>query len=100
MKFRSKLKKKTIVGYFNGLHLHRSNVFSKVKKSVYLVEGVYPGNIEKYHDETQTKNLFLDEMLDIPEEFQSWSYYQASAGHLINHDPRGNVEYIDCHHPR
>ena len=55
MKFRSKLKKKTIVGYFNGVHLQRSDVFRKVKKSVYLVEGVYPGNIEKYHDETQTK---------------------------------------------
>ena len=53
--FRSKLKKKTIVGYFNGVHLQRSEVFSKVKKSVYLVEGVYPGTIEKHYDVTQTK---------------------------------------------
>ena len=50
IEFRSKLKKKTIVGYFNGVHLHRSDVFRKVKKSVYLVEGVYPGILVKYQN--------------------------------------------------
>ena len=39
-------------------------------------------------------------MLDIPEEFRSWSDYKGSAGHLINHGREGNVDYIDCWHPR
>ena len=41
-----------------------------------------------------------NEMLDIPEEFRSWSDYKGSAGHLINHGREGNVDYIDCWHPR
>ena len=102
----------TIVGYFNGVHRHRKDVFSSGEESVYLVEGGHP-----------------NEMLDIPPEFTHWQNYQASTGdphvlmvfmkspirissrrldqtqhftpgHLINHDDEGNVDYKDCWHPR
>ena len=53
----------TIVGYFNGVHRHRKDVFSSGDDSVYLVEGGHP-----------------NEMLDIPPEFTDWQNYQASAG--------------------
>jgi len=80
---RNDLPRGSIVGYFNGIHVLRSDIFNAVEKSVYLVEGVYPG-----------------EMLDIPLEFQSWSNYQASSAHLINHNKEANTEYTDCYHPR
>ena len=81
---RRNLDNNTIVGYFNGVHRDRAEVLSSSgKKSVYLVEGTWEG-----------------EMLDIPEQFQSWASYQASAGHLINHDTAGNVDYTECRHPR
>ena len=54
---------KTIVGYFNGVHRHRKDVFSSGEDSVYLVEGGHP-----------------NEMLDIPPEFTKWQNYQASTG--------------------
>ena len=53
----------TIVGYFNGVHRHRKDVFSSGDDSVYLVEGGHP-----------------NEMLDIPPEFTDWQNYQASTG--------------------
>lgn len=77
------LSSRTIVGYFNGVHRHRKEVFSSGEDSAYLVEGGLP-----------------NEMLDIPKEFTSWRNYQASTGHLINHDDDGNVDYKDCWHPR
>ena len=55
--------RKTIVGYFNGVHRHRKDVFSSGEDSVYLVEGGHP-----------------NEMLDIPPEFTKWQNYQASTG--------------------
>ena len=73
----------TIIAYFNGVHKHKKDVFSEAERSEYLAEGAHH-----------------NEMLDIPEEFRSWSSYQASAGHLINHGAEGNVEYVDCWHPR
>ena len=46
-----------MVGYFNGVHRAKSEVFLSLRKSVYLVQGPQPG-----------------EMLDIPEQFQAvWS---------------------------
>ena len=81
---RRSLDNNTIVGYFNGVHRDRAEVLSsKGKKSVYMVEGTWEG-----------------EMLDIPEEFTSWSSYRASAGHLINHSRESNVDYMECRHPR
>ena len=81
---RRSLDNNTMVGYFNGVHRDRAEVLSsKGKKSVYLVEGTWEG-----------------EMLDIPEEFTSWSSYRASAGHLINHSTESNVDYTECRHPR
>ena len=81
---RRALDNNTIVGYFNGVHRDRAEVLSSEgKKSVYLVEGTWEG-----------------EMLDIPEEFTAWSNYQASAGHLINHSTDSNVDYTECRHPR
>ena len=53
----------TIIGYFNGVHRHRKDVFSSGDDSVYLVEGGHP-----------------NEMLDIPPEFTDWQNYQASTG--------------------
>ena len=53
----------TIIGYFNGVHRHRKEVFSSGEESVYLVEGGHP-----------------NEMLDIPPEFTHWQNYQASTG--------------------
>ena len=41
-----------------------------------------------------------NEMLDIPEEYQSWQKYHGSAGHLINHGQEENVDYTECWHPR
>ena len=55
--------RKTIIGYFNGVHRHRKDVFSSGEDSVYLVEGGHP-----------------NEMLDIPPEFTKWQNYQASTG--------------------
>jgi len=75
------VEKNTIIGYFNGVHRHKDSV--QPRQSVYLAEGGY-----------------TNEMLDIPTQFQSWSQYQASTGHLINHGKVGNVEYRDCTHPR
>ena len=72
-----------MVGYFNGVHRAKSEVFLNLRKSVYLVQGPQPG-----------------EMLDIPEQFQDWNNYQASTGHLINHSPEGNIIYMECQHPR
>jgi len=72
----------TIMGYFNGVHKHRADVFSG-DKSEYLVEGSHE-----------------NEMLDIPPDFTSWDSYKASTGHLINHGTEANVEYVDCIHPR
>ena len=61
-----------------------SGLFSLViDKSAYLVEGTH-----------------RNEMLDIPEEFQSWQAYQGSAGHLINHGQEGSIDYTECWHPR
>ena len=81
---RRALDNNTVVGYFNGVHRDRAEVLSSEgKKSVYLVEGTWEG-----------------EMLDIPEEFTSWSSYRASAGHLINHSTDSNVDYMECRHPR
>ena len=81
---RRSLANNTIVGYFNGVDLDREEVLgSGGEKSVYLVEGTWEG-----------------EMLDIPEEFQTWSNYQASTGHLINHSADSNVDYMECRHPR
>jgi len=77
------LEKNRIIGYFNGIHRHRGEVFKNSDKSPYLVEGTHP-----------------NEMLDIPEEYQSWQDYHGSAGHLINHGQEGNVDYTDCWHPR
>ena len=73
----------TVLGYFNGLHRPKSEVWRSLSKSVYLVQGPQPG-----------------EFLDIPPQFQSWWNYQASSGHLINHNSKGNVLYMECHHPR
>ena len=75
----------SIVGYFNGVHLTREEVFRRPRseQSVYIVEGVEE-----------------NEMLDVLPEFTSWSQYQASAGHLINHGKDGNVDYTQCFHPR
>ena len=53
----------SIIGYFNGVHRHRKEVFSSGEESVYLVEGGHP-----------------NEMLDIPPEFTHWQNYQASTG--------------------
>ena len=72
-----------MVGYFNGVHRAKSEVFLSLKKSVYLVQGPQPG-----------------EMLDIPAQYQDWNNYQASTGHLINHSPEGNIIYMECQHPR
>ena len=55
--------RKTIIGYFNGVHRHRKDVFSSGEDSVYLVEGGHP-----------------NEMLDIPPEFTKWENYLASTG--------------------
>ena len=71
-----------ILGFFNGVHRRRQDVF-RGEKSAYLVEGGHP-----------------NEMLDIPADFRSWSSYRATAGHLINHGEDGNVDYTDCWHPR
>ena len=73
----------TIIAYFNGVHKHKKDVFSEASRSAYLAEGAHP-----------------NEMLDIPEGFRAWTSYQASSGHLINHGAEGNVEYVDCWHPR
>jgi len=73
----------TIIGYFNGVHRHREDVFSEGVKSEYLVEGSHE-----------------NEMLDIPPEFRSWDNYKASTGHLVNHGELDNVDYVDCLHPR
>jgi hypothetical protein len=72
----------TIVGYFNGVHRHRQDVFQG-ERSAYLVEGSHP-----------------NELLDIPDWARAWHQYSASAGHLINHAEEGNVDYTDCWHPR
>eukprot|EP00090_Calanus_glacialis_P042494 TRINITY_DN7535_c0_g1_i5.p1 TRINITY_DN7535_c0_g1~~TRINITY_DN7535_c0_g1_i5.p1 ORF type:complete len:456 (-),score=87.55 TRINITY_DN7535_c0_g1_i5:164-1531(-) len=77
------VKRNTIIGYFNGIHRHRGEIFKDADKSAYLVEGTH-----------------RNEMLDIPEEYQSWQKYQGSAGHLINHGQEGNVDYTECWHPR
>ena len=45
----------TVLGYFNGLHRPKSEVWRSLSKSVYLVQGPQPG-----------------EFLDIPPQFQSW----------------------------
>ena len=58
-------------------------IFKDPDKSAYLVEGTH-----------------RNEMLDIPEEYQSWQNYQGSAVHLINHGQEGNVDYTECWHPR
>ena len=60
-----------------------SFTYSRSDQSVYIVEGVVE-----------------NEMLDVLPEFTSWSAYQASAGHLINHGKDGNVDYTQCYHPR
>ena len=73
----------TVMGYFNGVHRPKSDVFQSFSKSVYLVQGPDPR-----------------EFLDIPPEYQSRGAYQASTGHLINHNTAGNVIYMECHHPR
>jgi len=79
----------TTIAYFNGIHLSKSDVFSWnpfKKNSVYLVE------VEGENGETG--------FLDIPSEFASWSAYQASAGHKVNHGSKNaNVGYTDCVHP-
>jgi len=77
------VKKNSIIGYFNGIHRHRGEIFKDGDKSAYLVEGTH-----------------RNEMLDIPEEYQSWQKYQSSAGHLINHGQEGNADYTECWHPR
>lgn len=77
------VKNNTIIGYFNGVHRHRDSVLAEPHRSVYLAEGGHS-----------------NEMLDIPEQFQAWSAYRASTGHLINHGKAGNVEYRECRHPR
>merc|ERR1719500_1495606 len=43
----------TIIGFFNGVHIHREEVFSQAEKSAYLVEGSHP-----------------NEFLNIPKQFQ------------------------------
>ena len=53
------------------------------KRSVYLVE------IGEH-----------DDYLDVPPQFWSWSGYQASTGHKINHSKKPNGGYTECVHPR
>ena len=65
------------------LPLFSFQIFKDADKSAYVVEGTHH-----------------NEMLDIPEEYQSWQKYQGSAGHLINHGQEGNVDYTECWHPR
>jgi len=79
----------TTLAYFNGIRLSKSDVFSWnpfKKNSVYLVE--YSG--------MDGESGFLD----IPPESASWSAYQASAGHKVNHGSKNaNVAYTECVHP-
>jgi len=83
------VKANTTLGYYNGNRLTMSDVFSWnpfKKNSVYLVE-------------TTGKNGET-EFLDIPPEFASWSNYQASAGHKVNHGSKNaNAGYTECVHP-
>ena len=41
-----------------------------------------------------------DDYLDVPPQFWSWSRYQASTGHKINHSKKPNGGYTECVHPR
>jgi len=79
----------TMIGYYNGVRLTKSDVFSWnpfKKASVYLVE-----RLGKYGD---------TEFLDIPPEYAPWSAYQASAGHKVNHGSKNaNAGYTECVHP-
>ena len=78
----------TVVSYFNGLRLTRSDVFSWnpfKKSSVYLVE---------MSDENGN-----DQFLDIPAKFASWKDYKASSGHKVNHAKTPNAAYTECEHP-
>ena len=81
--------KNTVVSYFNGVRLSKSEVFSWNpfrKTSVYLVE---------LGDENGD-----DIFLDVPEEFSDWKKYQATAGHKVNHAKSPNSAYTECQHPR
>ena len=79
---------RTLVGYFNGVRLSKSDIFTWnpfKKSSVYLVEtSDHEGN---------------DIFIDIPREFASWDTYRASAGHKVNHKKIPNASYTECEHP-
>jgi len=78
----------TVVSYFNGIRLTRSDVFSWnpfKKASVYLVETT----------DLEGNEIFLD----IPQKYASWKKYKASAGHKVNHSKTPNAGYTECEHP-
>ena len=78
----------TVVAYFNGIRLTRSDVFSWnpfKKASVYLVETT----------DLEGNEIFLD----IPQKYASWKKYKASAGHKVNHSKTPNAGYTECEHP-
>ena len=77
-----------MVSYFNGVRLHKSDVFTWnpfKKASVYLVE-----TSDEYGN---------DIVLDIPPELARWDKYQATTGHKVNHAKKANSAYTECEHP-